>query len=441
MSDTMVMTRTDCDCLDQTLTSAAAFTALRFHFGMLLGVDDFETERDYHAGKMRLHNAWLHRAGVVWGFHVHAEPAHNEIQVEPGLALDATGHELHLDRMACVDVGGWYAKHEKDSDLTARDGTAGRKIFDGHVVAIFRTCLARQVPALADDCEGGGSDTAYSRTIETIELRLLPGLVGDTVWDAPAPYRRLRLLFDVVSARPGNTDDADVVSRRDALAAIAEADRPAALLALFRELAARDVIELAPADAPQGEPVSILPALEGTPLVLADVANITLAPAADGSWIFESADVRETVRRSHIATAAIQELLCSPALAGTGGAAIVDAGGPRVTSVVWDKANTVTVTTDRSLAGQSVAPGAFAVAEFHDVAGWMDRTVATTTLTTPTTVEIALDATPTGELLRFVARGTGLHPLLGIDHVPLAGATGGPPGTAAEGHDYVNTLS
>ena len=47
------------------------FYALRYHFGMLLGVDDFETEQVYHRGKMRLHSAWLHRQGVVWGFNVY----------------------------------------------------------------------------------------------------------------------------------------------------------------------------------------------------------------------------------------------------------------------------------------------------------------------------------------------------------------------------------
>ena len=40
------------------------FYSLNYHFGMLLGVDDFATEQAHHAGKMRLHNAWLHRSGA-----------------------------------------------------------------------------------------------------------------------------------------------------------------------------------------------------------------------------------------------------------------------------------------------------------------------------------------------------------------------------------------
>ena len=49
---------------------ASPFTALQYHFGMLLGVDDLETAQAYPRGKIRLHNAWLHREGVVWGFNV-----------------------------------------------------------------------------------------------------------------------------------------------------------------------------------------------------------------------------------------------------------------------------------------------------------------------------------------------------------------------------------
>src|SRR5574340_1141673 len=79
------------------------YTALQFHFGMLLGVDDLETGQGYPRGKMRLHNAWLHREGVVWGFAVGLNARH-ELTVAPGLGLDAAGHELHLDRQACLDL-------------------------------------------------------------------------------------------------------------------------------------------------------------------------------------------------------------------------------------------------------------------------------------------------------------------------------------------------
>src|SRR6185503_7811784 len=112
----------------RTLTPISPYLGIHYHFGMLLGVDDFETEQAYHRGKMQLHNAWLHRQGVVWGFGVGVDNEHGEIRVKPGLALDSAGHELHLDADYCINVGEWFDKHEKDSGFDlVRDG------FDVHV--------------------------------------------------------------------------------------------------------------------------------------------------------------------------------------------------------------------------------------------------------------------------------------------------------------------
>src|SRR5215510_5817610 len=117
------------------------FYALRYHFGMLLGVDDFETEQAYHRAKMWLHNSWLHREGVVWGFGVKVDETTGEIRVAPGLALDAAGHELHLEAEACLNVGEWFDKHKDE---------VGGQTFDAHVVIRFKACLTRQVPALME---------------------------------------------------------------------------------------------------------------------------------------------------------------------------------------------------------------------------------------------------------------------------------------------------
>src|ERR1044072_795977 len=90
------------------LLPLSPFYALSYHFGMLLGVGDFETEQAYHRAKMRLHNAWLHRECVVWGFDVQLdlqlEQPRGEARVLPGLALDAAWYDLQLEREAGVNV-------------------------------------------------------------------------------------------------------------------------------------------------------------------------------------------------------------------------------------------------------------------------------------------------------------------------------------------------
>src|SRR5690349_7074639 len=129
-------------CLDDgasSLTPISPYLGLNYHFGMLLGVDDFGTEQAYHRGKMRLHNAWLHRDGVVWGLKVELDTEHGEVRVLPGLALDGAGHELHLEADACVNVGAWFEKHKDDDGFEVTESD-GEFTFDAHVTISHRAC-------------------------------------------------------------------------------------------------------------------------------------------------------------------------------------------------------------------------------------------------------------------------------------------------------------
>jgi hypothetical protein len=248
--------------------SLSPFYALNYHFGMLLGVDDFATEQQYHHGKMRLHNAWLHRAGVVWGFDVllGLEPDQirvqpGEIRVLPGLALDASGHELHLDGDACVNVVEWFLAHKDDEGFAqaANMTTTPTTItFDAHVEIRFKSCLTRQVPALLEPCEGGSGGTAYSRVFETVDIRLLP---GKSPAPAAPPYHRLRVLFGLED--PVLPADKPVVDTRTAVLALASEQQPAAYLQALRKFAALDEIDLQPAMS-SGD-ASALPSAGGYP--------------------------------------------------------------------------------------------------------------------------------------------------------------------------------
>jgi hypothetical protein len=143
------------------------FRSLLVHFGMLLGVDDFLTLDAYHRGKMWLHNAWLHREGAIWGLRVTRDLERGEIRVLRGLGLDSMGRELYLGQDACLNVSQWYQEHKEefpDQPAAAEGGVT----FDAHVVIQFKSCVARQVPALVEPCEGSGTTTAYSRVQETV---------------------------------------------------------------------------------------------------------------------------------------------------------------------------------------------------------------------------------------------------------------------------------
>lgn len=424
---------------DAGLLPVSPFYGVRYHFGMLLGVDDFETAQAYARGKMRLHNAWLHRAGVVWGFKVFFNDR-KEIQVDPGLALDAAGHELHLDVPVCLDVGQWYDKHKDDPQLGATRTADGVR-FSAHVVVCFRACLTRQVPALAEPCVGAETETAYSRAFETVEVLLRPGQAPVTV----PPYHRLRLLFMLEDARPAggppSAADQAVLDERSRILGLPAAQQPAAYLAAFRRFAALDEMDL-------NEPGHrLFPAPDDAAVVLANVTDIALAGTA-GAWTVTPGTVDPSVRPSHVATSTIQELLCGPLFGAAGTPAPgptpppPDAGGgPRVDPAsVTRTGRRIVFTTTAPLHAASVDPRAFVVTSFGNE-GWNTIEIRTATFSAAENkVTLDLREDPADNMARLIAYGTGPTPLLGTNLVPLAGPAGGPPGTQHDGHDFVAML-
>ncbi len=407
------------------------FLALQFHFGMLLGVDDLETGQAYPRGKIRLHNAWLHREGVVWGLNVSFN-SRGELAVDPGLALDAAGHELHLERQACLDVGLWYAAHKDDPDFTFVDAGGGKK-FTVHVVAKFKACLTRPVPAIVEPCAGAQTDTAYSRVFETVELLLRPGLSKPK----DRGYHRLRILFQL---ELDSAPYADVQTRRQAIQELATNQQPAAYLAALREFAALDEIDLTPQAATATEPASIFPE-DPTEVVLADVADLIVQPTATGDWAIAAPIPTPvvTVRPSHIATATIQELLCGPLFTGGSAGPLPPPPppaptGPTVTSATLAP-KSVTFTTSRAIAPATLDSEGVSVTDYDDKDGWSDIEVKAIAALKDGSMRIDLKEAPAGSYVRLIIRGTGPTPLLAADNYIPLGAPGA--GGADDGVDFV----
>lgn len=402
-----------------TIPATDPFTAVAAHFGMLLGVNDIETIIGQPWAKMRLHNAWLHGAGVVWGGAVSVDAASREVRVEPFLALDALGHELTIGTRSCLDLKAWYEANSDAITNTGADGAAG---FDAVVVAHYRPCLDNPVPTLISPCDGGSADTAYSRLRETAELFLLPA-DADTVPTRVDHYPRLRLLRGLPStlADPERTE---LLTRASTVPT--DADPPAAWLTLWREAAAADVVERHPSTEQGDDP--LYDGSEPAYVVLARLTGLTLSstePVTAGVGAIEIG-----ARTSHVDTATLVEL--ASGLTGTRAATPVDAGGPRV---VADSArrdvDSITVEVTAALANGPLA-GGVSVHRFDDAAGWVDvadgpATIAGTTLTVPITAGLDVAA-----VLRLVLFGTGPTPLVGLPAAagtrpaPLAGVTGGP---------------
>jgi hypothetical protein len=282
------------------------YLALYPHYGMLLGVDDFAAEQAYHRGKMRLHNAWLHGWGAIWGLGVKAEIARSEIEVAPGLALDGYGRELHNDQPQCVHVGRWFAAHREDPgfEFEENGNTVG---FDAHVVIRHRACLMRPVPALLDTCSNSGG-TAYSRVYESVEILLRPG---------PAPlatYRNhlLRVLLGMDEALEdddGNVlpDDQAALDARAEIIAAPPADRLTVATLAFHRISVLDSIADQPSTDPDDAEALLFPAQGPSEIVLANVSDISLELQGE-NYVLTAATVDNHARSVLLSSASMQAL-------------------------------------------------------------------------------------------------------------------------------------
>jgi hypothetical protein len=76
----------------------------RFFSGRRLTTDDFVEEQDYHLGKHRHHLQTLHGSGIVHGLQVQTRTGGETITVQPGLAIDGHGREIHVNEEVTLAV-------------------------------------------------------------------------------------------------------------------------------------------------------------------------------------------------------------------------------------------------------------------------------------------------------------------------------------------------
>ena len=299
----------DLSCSTSAPLPVNPYVALHPHYGMLLGVTDFEADQAYHRGKMRLHNAWAHGWGVLWGLGVSVDTSKGEVAVAAGLALDGRGRELHNDLAQCLHVGRWFEAHRNDAGFVFTDvgGVIG---FDAHVRIRHHACLSAPVPALADSCSNDSAGAAYSRVFETVVIELVPGR-------APPRTHRNHLLRVLAALDDVRKDDNGVVLAADqaaldaraAIAAAAPGDRVATAAAALHATAVADSIAdsaASPSD-PDDLDGHLFPAAGPDTLALADLVGVTLTPQGDG-FTLAVGSVDNTVRSVLLATASLQAL-------------------------------------------------------------------------------------------------------------------------------------
>ena len=438
------------------------FRSLYVHFGMLLGVDDFQTLDAYHRGKMWYHSAWLHGTGVVWGLGVNLptkttqsdeQILTGEVRVEAGLGIDGLGRELLLEHAACLNLAAWYEAHQDDTDLIDvinTDEETGDIIFDGHITLEFRSCLTRQVPALSETCDNSSTSTAYSRVVETVKVCMYPGLTKPATCQ---DYYRLKLLFGLVEARVDDEgitldSDADVLAARAQIMAVNDAQRPALCQQWFNHFAVLDGIDVHP-DSPTGTSnFAGFPRPLAGEVVLANVQGLRLH-RVDEQWVLIGGQVDVSVRPCILPTNTIQSLLCHTCLGrqesvddGSVPPVSGDAGGPRIDarSVQMQGSEKIIMTmTGSPLMKASVEERGFSVMAFDTRDGWVSCKIKQVIYkAADNQIEIELRDAPAGVLVRLTVKGTGETPILGRNRIPLAGEIDSPAGSIHQGNDFVH---
>ncbi|HEU5387286.1 MAG TPA: hypothetical protein VFX25_18465 [Streptosporangiaceae bacterium] len=435
--------------------AADPYTALAVHYGMLLGVSDFQVLAGNPRGKLQLHQAWQHGKGVVWGYGVVVDSDAGQLRVRPGLAVDGLGREVASSADMCLDVHEWLADQMNSHGFTP-DGGPARYSFSAQLVLTHAACLSRPVPSVSATCGPATDAVAYSRVIEIAHLDL-------------RPYQRT----EGICARAAGTWRPPDDDRDQSFAALRALVRdgtlpaglpypPAGWLAAFRAVAAGAAAGMGPPGLVPlpSERTRLYPEDEPGEILLADLPDIVLAKADDGTWRL-TAQPDLSVRRTHLPTWVIEELIGELLAGRVGRAPAPDAGGPRVTRI-RRRDNQVRIEFDQDVV-EGTVPRALEVRSFDRTAseqGWSDPLPVETTVTpvrpgtpsAPATVTFELPAPPTEDLsYRLVLRGTGPTPLLGIvrradapnvgQPVPLAGRAGDPPGSAADGRDVAEMLT
>jgi len=156
---------------------------VNYTLGLVLGVDEFQQDQLYHAAGRRGHNRLLHGYGTVWGLRVAAasENGEPEIQVEPGVAVDPHGREIHVADRMCVKLTRWLDRHRPALEALYPDPAA--QPLPLAVVLCHRECPTDTVPVPGEPCRSQDDAMAPSRIRESFELKL--ALRDDAPWGSP----------------------------------------------------------------------------------------------------------------------------------------------------------------------------------------------------------------------------------------------------------------
>jgi hypothetical protein len=252
---------------------------VNYQLGLVLGEDEFRQDQIHHRERDHLATRALHGYGTVSGLAVSYDPEVDQLEIEPGLAVDAAGRLICVPVRYCGSLGGWVQQNVERDDVSG-----------GWPTTLFLTlcwteCATDDVPIPSDSCLSAEDSRAASRMKDSFEITLAaapPTLVGEV---APAADGGL---------------DALVAELHDLLDAPSGSPPTAAVEDLLREWVVRHRPEVREGEACLGAP-------EETCVLLARV-DFALVDTPSGPTV-DDVTVDDTERPILVTTRFLQEAL------------------------------------------------------------------------------------------------------------------------------------
>ncbi len=207
----------------------------RVHYatGVMLDASDFLDEQSYHRSRLARALAYLHGSGTAAGLKVSYDKSssvtsdeNDEIQVLPGLAVDALGRLIEVPVRCCIRVRRWYEGYEPNQLNVYQKGSTGTfstnldsSSLPGHALVAdlflrFYACERGKTPAFVAGPFDATDAVVASRRRDGYELRL----VVRTEQVPPSPPDTIPLPPPVpASPFPSPSTIADPSARRAAL--------------------------------------------------------------------------------------------------------------------------------------------------------------------------------------------------------------------------------
>ena len=182
-----------------------------YQTGRMLGVEDLQTEQDYHRGRLARALMQLHGTGTVSGLKVQTDGNKDltqlEVQVTPGCAVDRLGRIIEVPRLVCIRLQNWLAR-QTDSDLNLAFKSTSFLLFD--VFASFVACRRGKTPCFASQDDYDATDAfSANRWLDSFAMQLVlrtdstPALPVDPWKNVAAAAPAAGLKQDILDATAG----------------------------------------------------------------------------------------------------------------------------------------------------------------------------------------------------------------------------------------------